>query len=84
MQYAARVIGIGLVNLLHLFDPEIVVVGGSVTLMGDVLMQPVLATVKECAIPSYQDIPIVPAALGDDCGLLGAAALAMQIETIVY
>ncbi len=78
--YAARIIGIGLVNLLHLFDPEIVVVGGSVALMGDVLMQPILATVAECAIPSYQDIPIVPAALGDDCGLLGAAALAMRIE----
>jgi glucokinase len=78
--YAARVIGIGLVNLLHLFDPEIVVVGGSVALMGNVLMGPILATVAECAIPSYQDIPIVPAALGDDCGLLGAAALAMKIE----
>lgn len=81
VNHVARIIGIGLVNLLHLFDPQIVVVGGSVALMGDVLMQPVLATVKECALPPYQDIPIVPAGLGDDSGLLGAAALAMQIKS---
>jgi glucokinase len=77
--YVARIIGVGLVNLLHLFDPEMVVVGGSVALMGEVLMQPVLATVGECVLPPYSDIPIVPAELGDDGGLLGAAALAMQL-----
>jgi glucokinase len=80
--FAGRVIGIGLVNLLHLFDPEIVVIGGSVSLMGDVLWRPMLATVAECALTSYQDIPIVPAALGDDCGLLGAAALAASALAI--
>ena len=80
VSYLARVIGMGFVNLLYLFDPEVIVVGGSVALMGDVLMHPIRATVKECALAPYQHIPIVPAQLGDDSWLLGAAALAMQIK----
>jgi glucokinase len=73
---AARIIGIGVVNLLHMFDPAIVVIGGSVATMGDVLWEPLRAAVRACAMPPYREIPLVPAALGDDSGLLGAAALA--------
>lgn len=73
---AARIIGIGVVNLLHMFDPAIVVIGGSVATMGDVLWDPLRAAVRACAMPPYREIPLVPAALGDDSGLLGAAALA--------
>jgi glucokinase len=75
-RHAARIIGIGVVNLLHMFDPAIVVIGGSVSTMGAVLWEPLRATVHECAMPPYREIPLVPAALGDDSGLLGAAALA--------
>lgn len=73
---AARIIGIGVVNLLHMFDPAIVVIGGSVATMGDVLWDPLRAAVRACAMPPYREIPLVPAALDDDSGLLGAAALA--------
>lgn len=76
----ARVIGLGFVNVLHLFNPALIVVGGSVALMGDVLMQPVRETVELYAMPPYRGAPIVPAQLGDDCGLLGAAALAWQSQ----
>ncbi|MCS7059546.1 MAG: ROK family protein [Anaerolineae bacterium] len=75
----ARIIGLGFVNLLHLYDPAIIVVGGSVSLMGDLLFEPVRRTVQQYAMLPYRDRPIVPAALGDDCGLLGAAALAFDL-----
>ncbi len=75
----ARNIGLGLVNALHLFDPERIVLGGSVTLMGDLLFDGVRETVKRYAMAPYRDRPIVLAELGDDCGLLGAAALAWQM-----
>lgn len=78
VRHAARVIGIGVVNLLHMFDPAMVVIGGSVALMGEVLLHPLRETVRECAMPPYQAIPLVRAQLGDDSGLLGAAALAWQ------
>lgn len=74
------ILGMGFVNLLHLFDPAIIVVGGSVSLMGDTLFNPVRETIEKFAMPPYRDRPLVPAALGDDCGLLGAAALAVLIE----
>jgi hypothetical protein len=47
--------------------------------MGDVLLDPVRAVVRQYALAPYRDTPIVPAQLGDDSGLLGAAALALQI-----
>jgi glucokinase len=65
--------------LLHLFDPALIVVGGSVALMGDVLLDPVRATIERYAMPPYRGVPLVPAQLGDDSGLMGAAALAWQM-----
>jgi glucokinase len=72
-------IGVGIVNLLHLFNPSLIVIGGSVTKAGDLLFEPIRATVRERAMASYywEDTPIVPAALGDDVGLLGAVALVL-------
>jgi len=74
----ARIIGLGMVNALHLFDPAMIIVGGSVSLMGDVLLNPVRETIERHAMPPYRGRPLVPAKLGDDCGLLGSAALALQ------
>ena len=73
-----RILGYGVINAIHAFDPEIVVLGGSVTLMGELLFEPLRATVKQFALEPYQDIPIVRVALGDDAGLAGAAALAFE------
>jgi glucokinase len=74
----ARIIGLGMVNALHLFDPAMIIVGGSVSLMGEMLLEPVRETIERHAMPPYRGRPLAPAQLGDDCGLLGAAALAWQ------
>lgn len=69
-------IGIGLVNLIHCFDTELFVLGGGVTNLGEPLFDAIRRTVNERAIPIMRrDARIVRAALGDDVGLLGAAAL---------
>jgi glucokinase len=77
---AARIIGLGFVNVFHLFDPAMIVVGGSVSLMGDMLFDPIRATVNQYVMPPYRNRPIVRVALGDDSGLMGAAALAFDIR----
>jgi glucokinase len=77
---AARIIGLGFVNVFHLFDPAMIVVGGSVSLMGDMLFDPIRHTVQQYAMPPYRNRPIVRAELGDDSGLMGAAALAFDIR----
>jgi glucokinase len=76
---AGTYLGIALVSLLHLFDPSIVVIGGSVSKAGDLLLKPACETVRQrCMTDRYwRDTPIVPAALGDDVGLLGALALVL-------
>lgn len=75
----AEYLGVGMVNLVHLFNPEIIVVGGGVSKMGDLLLEPVRQVVRERAFPRLaQDVRIVPARLGDDAGVFGAAIFAFE------
>ena len=74
-------IGLGIVNLVHLFNPQAVIIGGGVSKAGPLLFDPIRQTVRERALPPYQtELTIQPSALGDDVGLLGAAALALTAE----
>lgn len=75
---AARYLGIGVLNLIHIFDPDIVILGGGVTKLGPLLLDPVRAWVRDHALtPVQRETPIVRAALGDQVGLLGAVAWVM-------
>lgn len=75
---AGKYLGLGIVNLLHLFNPRMVVLGGSVTKAGPLLFDPMWEMLRARAMPGYlEGLAVVPAALGDDVGLLGALALAI-------
>jgi len=67
-------------NFLHIFNPTMVVIGGGVSRIGDLLFDPVRAAVQKYAQTEayWKNCPIVPAALGEDVGLLGALALALD------
>ncbi|HEV7215362.1 MAG TPA: ROK family protein [Chloroflexota bacterium] len=82
---AAEAIGVGCVNLVNLFNPRRIIIGGGVAQAGELLFTPVRRIVAERALASPRDAcTIVPAGLGDDCGLYGAVALmAHGIETLV-
>ena len=82
IRQAGELLGIGLVSLIHLFNPEIIIIGGGVSKAGDLLFEPVRATVRaRCMDESYwRDTPIVPAALGDDVGLIGGITLVLSQE----
>jgi glucokinase len=78
---AGRYMGVGITNILHIFNPERIVIGGSVWLHAhDLMLETVWQTIRARAeSPEYwQDLEIVTAALGDDVGLLGAVALAFD------
>jgi len=74
---AAFYIGLGLVGLLHNFDTQLFVIGGGVAIHAWDLIYPKMAeTLAKHAFPSMiKGVRIVPAQLGDDVVLLGAAAL---------
>ncbi len=77
---AGTFIGRTLASLLHLYNPSIVICGGGVSMLGDVLLEPMRAAVRQYAMSDvyWRDCPIVAAELGDDAGLIGAGALAME------
>ena len=71
-------IGLGLVNLIHLFEPQRILIGGGVSQAGDFLFDPIRATVHQHVMsPVYRDVEIEPAGLGADVGLMGAVALVL-------
>jgi predicted NBD/HSP70 family sugar kinase len=75
----ARYLGIGITNMLHIFNPDRIVLGGSVWMHAhELMLDRVWSTIRQRAqSPEYwQELTIVPAELGDDVGLLGAVALA--------
>jgi len=79
---AATYLGIGMVNLVNIFNPEMIIVGGGVAKMGDLLLNPARQVVRERAFPlSAQAVRIVPTQLGEDSGVLGAAVFARQQKT---
>jgi glucokinase len=76
---AAYALGVGVVNVVNIFNPDVVVLGGGVTQAGDRLFDPVRALVAERAMPiSRENVRIVPVELGDDAGLFGALAIARE------
>lgn len=71
--------GIGLVNLVNIFNPELILIGGGVAKMGDLLLQPAIKIVKERAFSTpAATVEIKPALLGDDSGILGAVAFVLE------
>ncbi|HET9672849.1 MAG TPA: ROK family protein, partial [Actinomycetota bacterium] len=76
----ARRLGEGIAGLVNVLDPEIVVVGGGLAAVGELLFGPAReayrATVEGRS--ARPDVPIVPAALGNDAGAIGAALLVLE------
>lgn len=75
---AGHYLGIAVANYLAIFDPSIVIFGGGVSQVGDLLFKPFEKSLHEHAFhPHYLDnLVITKAALGDNVGLLGALAWA--------
>lgn len=73
---AAEGIGVGLVNVIHVFNPERIVLGGGVVQIGAALLEPAKRIVQDRAmLVPREATEIVLAKLGSDVGLVGAGAL---------
>ncbi|GIL12917.1 MAG: ROK family protein [Chloroflexi bacterium] len=74
---AGTIIGLGMVTLLHLFNPEILLFGGGVSQIGEPLFAPMREAIRQHAIDSsyWEDLRIEPVALGENVSIVGAAAL---------
>ena len=75
MDEEGEAIGAGLVNMLHLYSPAKIVLGGGVVINNPQLVERAKVVIAERAIAVYRDVPVEVTQLGDRIGLLGAAAL---------
>jgi glucokinase len=74
-----RFLGLGLVNLVNLFNPQKIVIGGKVSGAWDYFIPSVVETVQERAMKGPKEkVRIVRAECGDDAGVLGAAYAALR------
>jgi glucokinase len=74
---AARALGFGMVNLINLFNPDVIAVGGGVTQAGSLIFDGMITIVNRhaYAVPRAA-VKIVAAELGEEVGLIGVAAVA--------
>ncbi len=70
-------LGYGLISLANTLDPDIIIIGGGLAALGDLLLTPARRVLQDRALPGPAQCPVVPAALGPDASVIGAAALAM-------
>lgn len=74
---AGRAVGFGIINVAHLVNLDMVVVGGGIANAGALLFDPIRATVRQHLLESTAPtLRVEPWSLGEDVGLLGAAAAA--------
>jgi len=76
---AAYYLGIGMVNVVNIFNPEMIVCGGGMAGLGDILIGPGRRMVNERAFSiSSRAVRIVAAQLGNEAGVHGAAVFARE------
>jgi glucokinase len=76
----AYYLGVGFANLLNIFNPEMIVIGGGLSNIGDRLLVPAYEEAARRAYTSaYEAVRFAPAALGRNSGVLGAAAHAVDM-----
>jgi glucokinase len=75
---AGELLGVGLASVMNIMDLRISIIGGGISAAGDFVMQAVQdSVVRHVLKPLKSDIRVLPAKLGNNAGLLGAAGLVM-------
>jgi len=69
-------LGVALASFANIFEPETIVIGGGVIAAGDLLLDPARRELEARALRPMNRTPVVAAELGEDAGMIGAAALA--------
>jgi glucokinase len=69
-------LGVALAGFANIFEPETIVIGGGVIAAGDLLLDPARRELEARALRPMNRTPVVAAELGEDAGMIGAAAMA--------
>ena len=77
---AGRWLGLGIVTLVNALNPELVIVGGGAGQAGELLLGPAREVLAERGLPPNRElVKLVPAHLGSEAGMIGAALIALEL-----
>jgi glucokinase len=80
LRLCGDLLGIGIVTLVNIFGPEKVIIGGGLSALGDLLLEPARKVVSQRALPAVRKTTIITAGLAADASVIGAASLALYPE----
>jgi predicted NBD/HSP70 family sugar kinase len=75
---AGRALGIAVAGVCNLLAPERVLVGGELAQAGEVLLEPLRASLGRSAIAATREVPVLAGVLGERAEVLGAVALVLR------
>ncbi len=71
-------LGVGLVNLLNIFNPEVIILGGGLAMAGDLMLTSAIEIMDKRRIPFRKNVELEISKLGKYSGVVGAALLALN------
>lgn len=81
MSRAGRALGLAIASATNLCDLDVVTIGGGLSQAGPLLFDPLEAALRDHTRMEFaQRVRVVPASLGQDAGLVGAAALILAAD----
>ncbi len=79
IEVVGRALGVGVANLVNIFNPQVVVIGGGVSAAGELLLEPAREVMLRRALrPGRDEVRVEAAAFGAEAGMIGAALLARE------
>jgi predicted NBD/HSP70 family sugar kinase len=79
LEETGEYLGRGISGAVNMFDPELVILGGSTMKAGDLVLEPAKRVVEKRALSEMAErVRIVPGDLGEDAGAIGAVALVLR------
>jgi glucokinase len=80
---AGTYLGIAIADMLHVFNPSMVIIGGGVSQCGEAIFKPIrVAMIEHVISPKYlEGLTLTTCTLGDEVGLIGGLVLAQSLET---
>ena len=73
-----RILGQSLVGIVNMLNPQLILVGGGIGESCPIVIERASAVIAEQALAGRRDVRVVRAELGNDAGVVGAAALAFD------
>jgi glucokinase len=79
MERAGIALGAAIGGFINTFNPDLIVIGGGLAAVGDLVLEPARRTIPRHSFQALRDhAKLVRAELGDDSGIFGAAAIALE------